>query len=105
MNVGEGLVIPMPAGVRERAGTEVTVGIRPEHLVAGTGPGPVFPLRVDTVEALGADSLLHGVFDESALVVRIEGHLMPKVGEKIMFSAMPDKIYFFDTATGKRLAG
>jgi sn-glycerol 3-phosphate transport system ATP-binding protein len=103
VDVGEGVVVPMPEGIRSRAGNEVTVGIRPEHLAAGTGAGPVFRFRVDTVEALGADSLLHGSFDDSTLVVRIEGHAMPRVGETVPFSALPGKIYFFDTATGKRL--
>ena len=103
VDVGEGLVIPMPAGVKERAGAEVTVGIRPEHLVAADGPGPVFQFKVDTVEALGADSLLHGAFDATVIVVRIEGHAMPKAGQTLTITAMPDKIFFFDTATGKRL--
>jgi sn-glycerol 3-phosphate transport system ATP-binding protein len=103
VDVGEGLVIPVPAGVRERAGAQVTVGIRPEHLVAADGPGPVFQFHVDTVEALGADSLLHGAFDAAIIVVRIEGHAMPKPGATLTISAMPDKVLFFDTASGKRL--
>jgi sn-glycerol 3-phosphate transport system ATP-binding protein len=103
VDVGEGLVIPLPAELREKAGEKVTVGIRPEHLVAADGPGPVFRFRVDTVEALGADSLLHGEFDSTPIVVRVEGHAMPKAGLTLTISAMPGKIFFFDTATGKRL--
>ena len=80
------------------------MGIRPEHLVAANGSGQSFKFRVDSVEALGADSLLHGIFDATTLVVRIEGHAMPKAGETLTISAMPGKIFFFDTATGKRLA-
>ena len=37
VDMGQGLVVPIPAGVKERAGAEVTVGIRPEHLVAHGG--------------------------------------------------------------------
>jgi sn-glycerol 3-phosphate transport system ATP-binding protein len=103
VDVGEGLVIEMPAGIRELAGEAVTVGIRPEHIVLGKGPGPAISLRVETVEALGADSFVHGAFDDTRLVVRVEGHVMRSVGDVIDFSAMPGKIYFFDTATGKRL--
>jgi len=103
VDIGEGLVIPMPAGVSAGAGAQVTVGIRPEHLLAGNGPGPVFQFRVDAVEALGADSLLHGSFDSTMIVVRIEGHAMPTAGQTLTISAMPDKILFFDSATGKRL--
>ncbi|MBZ0251506.1 MAG: sn-glycerol-3-phosphate import ATP-binding protein UgpC [Burkholderiales bacterium] len=103
VDVGEGLVIPLPAAARERAGDKVTVGIRPEHLVVGDGATVAFRLRVDTVEALGADSLLHGLFDNSTLVVRIEGHAAPPAGSTLDVSILPGKAYFFDTATGKRL--
>ena len=103
VDVGEGIVIPLPAAIRDRAGAQVTVGIRPEHLVQAGGAGPVFEFRVDTVEALGADSLLHGACAATMIVVRIEGHAMPKAGQTLKLSAMPDKIFFFDTATGKRL--
>ena len=103
VDVGGGLVIPMPADVKALAGAEVTVGIRPEHLLVASGSGPTFPFLVDSVEALGADSLLHGAFAATVIVVRVEGHAMPKAGQKLTVSAMPDKVFFFDTATGKRL--
>jgi sn-glycerol 3-phosphate transport system ATP-binding protein len=103
VDVGSGIVVPLPPELREAAGAEVTVGVRPEHFVAGAGGGPVFPLRVDTVEALGADSLLHAGFNGSLLVVRIEGHSTPPAGSALGVSILPGKAYFFDTATGKRL--
>ncbi len=103
VDVGGGLVIPMPTAVKALAGAEVTVGIRPEHLLVASGSGPTFPFLVDSVEALGADSLLHGAFAATVIVVRVEGHAMPKAGQKLTVSAMPDKVFFFDTATGKRL--
>jgi sn-glycerol 3-phosphate transport system ATP-binding protein len=103
VDVGEGLAIALPESLREKAGGEVTVGIRPEHLVAG-GPGPVFRFKVETVEALGADSLVHGAFGEGIVVARVDGHATPKAGEALEFSAMPGRIYFFDTATGKRIS-
>ena len=61
----------------------MTVGVRPEHFVAGAGGGgPVFRLHVDTVESLGADSLLHAGFNGTLLVVRIEGHSTPQAGHR-----------------------
>ncbi len=104
VEVGEGVVVPLPPEIRARAGEQVTVGVRPEHFVAGPGQGPVFKLRVDTVEALGADSLLHAGFNGTLLVVRIEGHSTPAAGTALEVSILPGKAYFFDTATGKRLA-
>jgi sn-glycerol 3-phosphate transport system ATP-binding protein len=103
VDVGGGLLLAMPAGARERSGDAVTVGIRPEHLVVGAAAAGAFRLHVDTVEALGADSLLHGLFGTTMLVVRVEGHSMPLAGTTLDVSVMPGKTYFFDTATGKRL--
>ena len=102
VDVGEQLAIALPAPLRDKAKGDVTVGVRPEHLVAG-GPGPVFRFKVETVEALGADSLVHGAFGSSTLVARVDGHATPSPGEALAFSAMPERIYFFDSATGQRL--
>jgi sn-glycerol 3-phosphate transport system ATP-binding protein len=103
VDVGDGLAIPLPPALREEAKGDVTVGIRPEHLVAG-GQGPVFRFKVETVEALGADSLVHGLFGAGTVVARVDGHATPAAGEALAFAAMPARIYFFDTATGKRIS-
>src|SRR6185436_20144532 len=65
VDVGEGIRIPLPAELRAAAPGDITVGIRPEHLVAQGGVAPEFRLKVDTVEALGADSLLHCAFGKN----------------------------------------
>ena len=103
VDVGEGVRVPIPEALRAKAGENVTVGVRPEHLVVSGGTGPTLDLKVDTVEALGADSLLHCALGGSTLVVRVDGHATPEPGTAIRVSAMPGKTYFFDTATGKRL--
>jgi sn-glycerol 3-phosphate transport system ATP-binding protein len=94
--------VPLPAELRASAPESIVVGVRPEHLVA-QGGGIAFDFAVDTVEALGADSLVHGKFGDAALIARVEGHATPEVGARLSFSVMPGKLYFFDTATGKRL--
>ncbi len=103
VDVGEGVRVPLPGELRAGAPDNVTVGIRPEHLVTGAGDGPVFRFTVETVEALGADSLVHGRFDSGLLVVRVDGHVTPAPGSTVSVAAMPGKTYFFDTASGKRL--
>jgi sn-glycerol 3-phosphate transport system ATP-binding protein len=95
--------VTLPAALRASAPEAIVVGIRPEHLVQGSAGAPVFRFRVDTVEALGADSHVHGALGEATLVARVEGHVTPQVGTELEFGAMPNKLYFFDTATGKRL--
>ena len=102
IDVGGGVRIALPAELRGAAGGEVTVGIRPEHLVAG-GVGPEFRFTVETIEALGADSLVHGAFGNGVLVARVEGGATPAPGTAVSFRVMPGKIHFFDTATGKRI--
>ena len=102
VRVGD-LQIPLPAPLRANAPESITVGIRPEHLEAGTGEGLAFTFKVDTVEALGADSLVHGLVGDGILVARVDGHATPAIGESLTFHARPGKLHFFDTATGKRL--
>jgi sn-glycerol 3-phosphate transport system ATP-binding protein len=63
----------------------------------------VFRFKVETVEALGADSMVHGEFGDVTVVARVDGHMTPEPGTALVFSVMPGKLYFFDTATGKRL--
>src|SRR5689334_10428183 len=59
IEVGEGVRVPLPSGLQASAPPSLTVGIRPEHFALGREGGSVFPLRVETTEALGADSLVH----------------------------------------------
>ena len=103
VDVGANVSVPLPAELRAIAAQDVTVGVRPEHLVAGEGEGPTFRFPVDTVEALGADSLVHGLIGGAPLVARVEGHLTPEAGTPMVFTPRAGKLYFFDTASGKRL--
>src|SRR5688572_9065940 len=59
VEVAEGVRVALPPELRAGAGEAVTVGVRPEHLLVSGGEGARFNLKVDTVEALGADSLVH----------------------------------------------
>jgi sn-glycerol 3-phosphate transport system ATP-binding protein len=104
VDLGGGVQVPLPR-VLSDAPPKVTVGVRPEHLIAGEGEGPAFGFKVDTVEALGADSLVHGIVGPHTVVARVEGHTRPAIGQSLVFSARPGKLYFFDTATGLRLRG
>ena len=106
VRVGNGLVFSLPRELQATAGTEVTVGVRPEHLsvVGGSGPeGAPMAFQVDSVESLGADSLLHGSVRGAPLVVRVDGHLAPPPGAALSVVPKPGRVYFFDTASGRRL--
>ncbi len=103
VDLGGAVQVPLPAELRASAPEAITVGIRPEHLVAADGAGPTFQFKVETVEALGADSLVHGAFGQGVIVARVDGHQTPEAGATLAFTPMPNKLYFFDTASGKRL--
>ncbi len=103
VQLGDGVRIALPEALRASAGEGVTVGIRPEHLVADEGAAEVFAIRIESVEVLGADSMVHGVFGGAPLVARMDGHVTPEPHAQLRFMARPGKVYFFDTATGKRL--
>jgi sn-glycerol 3-phosphate transport system ATP-binding protein len=103
VDVGGGVMIPLPPELRGVTPEAVTVGIRPEHFVRGEAGEPIFRFKVETVEALGADSLVHGEFGGGTVVARVDGHMTPEPGTALIFSVMPGRFHFFDTATGKSL--
>jgi sn-glycerol 3-phosphate transport system ATP-binding protein len=103
VDIGGDMRIPLPDNLRAGVPESITVGVRPEHLKPGAGEGTVFRFKVDTVEALGADSLVHGAAAGGEIVARVDGHATPAPGDTLAFTVMPGRLYFFDTTTGKRL--
>ena len=79
---GDGVVLPggdrVAAGAAAPGGRLVTVGIRPEHLqlAAETPAAGALHITADLVEALGADTLVHGRVgaDGGALLARLPGN-------------------------------
>jgi sn-glycerol 3-phosphate transport system ATP-binding protein len=90
-------------GRRDRPdGTALTIGVRPEHI--RIDPEGV-PLRIDLVEPLGSETLVHGRLaapGEAAMVIRLAGRA-PE-GETLTVEFPPEEIHVFDAETGKRLS-
>jgi sn-glycerol 3-phosphate transport system ATP-binding protein len=61
--------------------------------------------KVDMIEHLGADTMLHGTFgsSDSKLTVRLEGIRTINQGEVLPLKIEPKNLHVFDTDTGKRL--
>jgi sn-glycerol 3-phosphate transport system ATP-binding protein len=99
-----GPTIPLIDGRRPLPdGAPLTVGIRPEHLVAN-GEGPL-QLKVDLVEPLGAESLVHGILPSGEeLTVRLSGS-SPLPGAILPLFAPPMMLHVFDAETGRRADG
>ncbi|NDP61136.1 sn-glycerol-3-phosphate import ATP-binding protein UgpC [Polaromonas sp.] len=78
------------------------LGIRPEHLQVGnTG----WTVVVETIEMLGAERLLYCRLGDEFLIVRTDESLSlaPTIGQTLQVAPRPDRLHWFDTATGQRL--
>ena len=78
------------------------LGIRPEHLLVGnTG----WEVVVDTIEMLGAERLLYCRLGDEFLIVRTDESLSlaPAIGQTLQVTPRPDRLHWFDAATGQRL--
>jgi multiple sugar transport system ATP-binding protein len=105
-----GMAIELPGEVAGAAAdtglSEITIGIRPEHLTAGGGNG--IAARVITVEHLGADS--HATCSvavagrESTLVARSPGARAPSIDERISLQIDPGALHWFSPGSGERIA-
>ncbi|MFC0407381.1 sn-glycerol-3-phosphate ABC transporter ATP-binding protein UgpC [Roseomonas elaeocarpi] len=96
-----GLRLPFADGARRGgAGMPLTLGLRPEHVVPGDGPGAV-PLSVDLIEPLGSETVVHGTApDGSVLTVRVAG---PFSGATLPVQLPPASLHVFDGGTGLRM--
>jgi multiple sugar transport system ATP-binding protein len=83
-------------------GREVTVGIRPEHFVpAGEGHG--LSGRVQVVEPLGSDTLIHFALGPSTLTARVAPEMRPRPGETLSIGVDPSRVHLFDAATERAI--
>jgi sn-glycerol 3-phosphate transport system ATP-binding protein len=98
------------------AGRPVMLGVRPEHLVVGDGAGiGDIPLRVELIEALGADTVVHGRLGEDGdlaedrvrsaadLLVRLPGSARVRAGDRLHVAITPGEVHLFDRDTGRRI--
>ncbi len=79
-----------------------TLGIRPEHLqITRSG----WAVQIDTIEMLGAERLVYGHMGDEPLIVRMDESLpCPTLGARIHVSPRPERLHWFDSQTGQRLA-
>ena len=101
----DGLRFPVQAPP-EHAGREVTLGIRPEHVVLAEEEAGALKLPIDFVEALGADTLAHGCLGNSRfpLTVRLPGSVRVAAGDALALVIPPQSLHLFDARTGARLS-
>jgi multiple sugar transport system ATP-binding protein len=91
----------------QRHGKQLEVGFRPEDLeiANGTGDGAAvrFPAKVDVVEYLGNQELLHAEVEGKEIVALVSSERKVQVGDKIEFTIPNDKLHLFDPETEESL--
>ena len=132
MTLPESLLAKFP-NVGDYNGRNVAVGMRPEHFDRGERGGDCrLTAKVELVEALGSDVLLHFGMDAKPIIsddmreavddadafaelqrkherggitftARIEPKDVPKIGDTLDLGFRPDEFHFFDLETGRAL--
>ena len=81
-----------------RAGS--ILGIRPEHIDIGNEG---WALKVETVELLGAERLVHTRLGDEGMIIRThEDQGAPAIGSTIHAKPREDRLHWFDAETGRR---
>jgi len=103
-----GMPVPLERTLAARAGSSVTLGLRPEawSVVAQGTPGSV-DLVVDLVEVLGSESFVYGhpVSGDEAdrITVKLDERTKIALGDVVSVTADPTGAHLFDVATGESL--
>ena len=96
------LVIPLPPGLLKEsaAGQPVSLGIRPEDILLGSGEHSA---TVRVVERMGHESIVTLDGEGTPLIARAPGDARIDAGDTVRFSLRGDRLHLFDAATGLRL--
>ncbi len=97
----------VPAPVVGGGGDKLIAGFRPEHLQVAngaSGDGLRFDARVEVVEFLGNEQLVHLVRNETPLVAMLPIEQSVTGGQDMTFAVPRDKLHLFDTETEEKVA-
>jgi multiple sugar transport system ATP-binding protein len=114
--VSTGGSLRLPVGTRTAGGpptprSDVTLGVRPEHIVVAAGPGTgdgvatsaSLPAVLEGVELLGYESVIHARVGTIRLTARAEPTLVPAIGSPLTLRIESEHVHLFDRATGKAI--
>jgi multiple sugar transport system ATP-binding protein len=88
-------------GTGVQPGAQVTLGVRPEHFVAGGGGENRLQAEVTFVESLGGTTHAYCRFDglregQEALTCELDGALRVKAGDRLDLGVPASATYLFD---------
>jgi multiple sugar transport system ATP-binding protein len=81
-----------------------TLGVRPEHLVLAATGRAILSARLELVEPLGSEVLLHVRSADGELTARVAPDATPPAGSDLDLAVDLAKVHYFDPATEQRLA-
>jgi multiple sugar transport system ATP-binding protein len=110
--VASGFRLPVPPSWKQvtarHDGKKVILGVRPENIreAARQGGGGTVPVtaRVEFVEPLGHEVIVHGRVGDDLLVAKVDPHRTPEMGTDVQLVIEADAIHLFDAGTEQRLA-
>ncbi|MFY9579661.1 MAG: sn-glycerol-3-phosphate ABC transporter ATP-binding protein UgpC [Gaiellaceae bacterium] len=91
---------------QQRQGKDLLIGFRPEDLQLDGQPGPGavrLPAKVDVVEYLGHEELLHAQAEGQEVVALVPSDKKVRVGDEVQFAIPCEKLHVFDPETEENL--
>ena len=88
-----------PMNLMRLNGADIVTGVRPEDMRIGSDG---LEARVETVEYLGADSLIAASLKGQALLVRVPGRSHARAGDALRLAWDKQHEHHFDSQTGGR---
>jgi ABC-type sugar transport system ATPase subunit len=104
--VGSPAMNLVPAPVVDAGGAALTAGFRPEHVEAAngaSGDSVRFEGRVETVEYLGEEQLVHVLVGDRIILAKLPTDQAVAMGDQRSFSVPRSRLYLFDTETEERV--
>ena len=84
----------------------VTIGIRPEHIITGelSRKAPVITnVTINLVEPMGSDTLVYANLSDVQIRIRMEGNAKVKIGDRLEIGIDPSRASLFDSQTEQRI--
>jgi len=92
--------IPLPKHFQGQDGTQLTLGVRPEH--CRLDPHGV-AAEVKTIEPTGSETHIAARFAAQDITLSLRERQFARPGETISIGFDPDALHVFDTKTGRRI--
>src|SRR5271169_6025610 len=107
VRLSDWLSFPVPPSrvtrYRPRVGSDLTFGLRPEHIIEGRGDVPpgaaAFEARLDVVEPMGMETMVYFVVDGVEVCGRVNPAAAGRVGESMRLVADLNQMHLIDPRT------